>query len=86
MLASLLLADCVSVYADAKKPLLKRVSVSFFAGQVTALIGHNGAGKTTLLRTVAGLLTCISGLLFLDIFLYKGNQWHICLCAKEHSK
>ncbi len=80
MLASMLLADCVSVYADAKKPLLKRVSVSFFAGQVTALIGHNGAGKTTLLRTVAGLLTCISGYVISGhIFVQGQSMAHMSL-------
>lgn len=35
-------------------------------GQILALVGSNGSGKSTLLRTIAGLLTPISG--SLDVF------------------
>jgi energy-coupling factor transporter ATP-binding protein EcfA2 len=42
-------------------PLLEGVSLVGRAGEVIALVGPNGGGKTTLLRTIAGLLSPISG-------------------------
>jgi len=41
--------------------VLRDVSLTVPAGQVTALLGSNGAGKTTLLRTVSGFLPATSG-------------------------
>ena len=66
MAGLMLHAESLSVYTEAKRSLLKQVSVSFFAGQVTALIGPNGAGKKTLLRAFAGLLACHSGSVFVQ--------------------
>ncbi len=40
---------------------LSDVSVSFFAGEVHALMGENGAGKSTLGKAIAGLHTIDSG-------------------------
>ena len=37
--------------------LLEKVSATFAAGQLTALLGRNGTGKSTLLRAVSGLET-----------------------------
>ena len=42
-------------------PVLESVSLDGRTGEVIALTGSNGGGKTTLLRTIAGLLTPISG-------------------------
>ena len=42
-------------------PVIEGVSIAGRAGEVVALVGPNGSGKTTLLRTIAGLLTPISG-------------------------
>jgi energy-coupling factor transport system ATP-binding protein len=45
----------------AREAVLESVSVDGRLGEVVALVGPNGGGKTTLLRTIAGLLTPISG-------------------------
>ena len=37
------------------------VSLSLYAGKVTALVGPNGAGKTCLLNCVGGFYTATSG-------------------------
>jgi branched-chain amino acid transport system ATP-binding protein len=41
--------------------VLRDVSMSVSASQVTALLGPNGAGKTTLLRTISGFLRPSNG-------------------------
>ena len=45
----------------AQTPILNQVSIEGRSGEVVALVGPNGGGKTTLLRTIAGLLTPLSG-------------------------
>jgi ABC-type branched-subunit amino acid transport system ATPase component len=42
-------------------PVLRDVSLSFPAGQVTCLIGPNGAGKTTLFNVICGFLKANAG-------------------------
>lgn len=41
--------------------VLKNISLSFRAGEFTALIGPNGAGKSTLMKTIAGNIVPSSG-------------------------
>ncbi len=45
----------------AHRDALKNVSLQIPAGSMTALIGPDGAGKTTLLRLLAGILTPVTG-------------------------
>jgi branched-chain amino acid transport system ATP-binding protein len=49
--------DLVNITAGyGRTTVLRDVSITVPASQVTALLGPNGAGKTTLLRTVSGFL------------------------------
>ncbi|KWX25289.1 hypothetical protein AFM11_03070 [Mycolicibacterium wolinskyi] len=58
--APLLQVDRVSKSYGATAAL-SEVSVSFFAGEVHALLGENGAGKSTLMKIIAGVHSADSG-------------------------
>ncbi|XP_012054736.1 PREDICTED: ATP-binding cassette sub-family A member 1 [Atta cephalotes] len=45
---------------------LKGVSVDFYKGQITALLGHNGAGKTTLMSILTGVTSETEGKVFIN--------------------
>lgn len=45
---------------------LKKVSVDFASGALTAILGPSGCGKTTLLRGIAGFIHIDSGRIFFD--------------------
>jgi ABC-type cobalamin/Fe3+-siderophores transport system ATPase subunit len=47
------------------RTLLRDISLALDGG-VVAIVGANGVGKTTLLRTIAGVLTPVSGTIALD--------------------
>lgn len=49
-----------------KTRIVDGVSVSFRAGEVTALLGRNGVGKTTLLRSIFGLCDIHDGRVLVD--------------------
>lgn len=55
-----LAVEGLSVFLGGRQ-VLRQVSFSVAAGEVTGLIGTNGAGKTTLLRAVLGLQAVSSG-------------------------
>jgi branched-chain amino acid transport system ATP-binding protein len=42
-------------------PILRDISLSAQAGEITLIVGENGAGKSTLLRSIAGFLKPQSG-------------------------
>jgi ABC-2 type transport system ATP-binding protein len=46
---------------SARRDALKNISLQLPVGSMTALIGPDGAGKTTLLRLLAGILTPVTG-------------------------
>ncbi|HLR78228.1 MAG TPA: ATP-binding cassette domain-containing protein [Burkholderiaceae bacterium] len=45
--------------------ILRDVNVTLEQSTTVGIVGHNGAGKTTLLRTIMGLVTPVSGQIFL---------------------
>jgi iron complex transport system ATP-binding protein len=61
----ILTASTVSVRLN-DRLILDQVSLACASGQMHGLIGPNGAGKSTLLKTLAGLITPVSGTLSLD--------------------
>ncbi len=48
------------------KPVLNGISFTAVESSVYVVLGPNGAGKTTLFRTIAGILTPLSGRILLD--------------------
>ena len=47
-------------------PVVRGVSATFKAGQISAIIGANGAGKSTLMKAVAGLVSVYSGQILIN--------------------
>ena len=60
-MASLLVADRVTVTYGGTRPVLQEVSAVAEPGRVLAVTGPPGAGKTTLLRALAGLIRPAAG-------------------------
>ena len=48
------------------KTVLRDVSLTAQAGQITVILGPNGCGKSTLLKTICGILPATSGQVLLD--------------------
>lgn len=49
---------------DSDRPIIRHLSLSIPAGQITAIMGPNGSGKTTLIRLLLGLLTPNEGRIY----------------------
>lgn len=65
MATDLLRLDAIHAhYGDSH--VLHGISFALTKGHVLALLGRNGAGKTTTLLTLAGLLACTGGQIYLD--------------------
>ncbi|XP_044010225.1 phospholipid-transporting ATPase ABCA3-like [Aphidius gifuensis] len=45
---------------------LKEVSIDFYRGEITALLGHNGAGKTTMMSILSGLTGSSGGVVIIN--------------------
>ncbi|CAF0899716.1 unnamed protein product, partial [Brachionus calyciflorus] len=49
-----------------EKTVVNNLSLNFFEGQITALLGHNGAGKSTTINILTGIYTPTSGTAFIN--------------------
>jgi putative ABC transport system ATP-binding protein len=61
MMASLLVANRVTVTYGRQRPVLQEVTAVAEPGRLLAVTGPPGAGKTTLLRALAGLVRPVGG-------------------------
>lgn len=79
----LTLRDVDAGYGHAR--VLRNVSFDVAPGAVVALLGANGAGKTTTLRVASGLITPVSGYVYLDgidvthLAPHRRTQLGLCL-------
>lgn len=49
-----------------KEPLIRDIEIGLNKGEILTLIGPNGAGKSTILKSIAGQLTLIDGVVYLE--------------------
>lgn len=63
--------------SDTQVSALKNVSVDFYSGEFTAIMGPSGSGKSTMMHILAGLDSLTSGTVFIentDITALKDSQ------------
>ncbi|XP_066480655.1 retinal-specific phospholipid-transporting ATPase ABCA4 [Tiliqua scincoides] len=53
--------NLVKIFPSRSKPAVDGMNITFYEGQITALLGHNGAGKTTTMSILTGLFPPTSG-------------------------
>ena len=78
--------DAVKVYGKGQTEVraLDGVSVEFFAGRYTAIMGPSGSGKSTLLHCVAGLDSLTSGRAFIgDVDLSSLNDQRLTILRRD---
>ena len=49
-----------------ERTVVNNLSLNFFEGQITALLGHNGAGKSTTINVLTGIYVPSSGTAFIN--------------------
>ncbi|XP_051153055.1 phospholipid-transporting ATPase ABCA1-like [Leptopilina boulardi] len=53
-------------FSGTKHDALQGISIDFYKGQITTLLGHNGAGKTTMMSILTGILSPSEGTVFIN--------------------
>ena len=79
--------DAVKVYGTGQVEVraLDAVTVEFFAGRYTAIMGPSGSGKSTLLHCAAGLDTLTSGRAYIgDADLSTLNDQRLTILRRDH--
>ncbi|KAJ8686329.1 hypothetical protein QAD02_022123 [Eretmocerus hayati] len=78
----------IGLFKKSKVHALKGVSIEFYRGQITALLGHNGAGKTTLMSILTGMTSPSSGQVLINSKNIKEHAREIMndlgLCTQEN--
>lgn len=65
---------------DTRIDVLKNLSLTLYAGELTLLMGPSGSGKSTLLALMSGLLKPDSG----EVHVFSKNLWHLSAEEIEH--
>lgn len=73
--------DDLSFGYDSNRPIIRHMSFSIPAGQITAIMGPNGSGKTTLIRLLLGLLTPKEGSIY-----YYGQRLDMAMLQEFRRK
>ncbi|XP_014205582.1 ATP-binding cassette sub-family A member 3-like isoform X2 [Copidosoma floridanum] len=63
----------IGLFSGEKVDALKGVSIDFYKGTITSLLGHNGAGKTTMMSILTGMTSPSEGLVLVN---YKNFRDH----------
>lgn len=53
-------------FSRTKTEALRGISIDFYKGQITTLLGHNGAGKTTMMSILTGILSPSDGTVLIN--------------------
>ncbi|XP_033219462.1 retinal-specific phospholipid-transporting ATPase ABCA4-like isoform X2 [Belonocnema kinseyi] len=56
----------MNVFSGEATQALRGISLDFYKGQITTLLGHNGAGKTTMMSILTGLLSPTEGIVLIN--------------------
>ncbi|XP_058807215.1 retinal-specific phospholipid-transporting ATPase ABCA4-like [Phymastichus coffea] len=67
----------IGLFGQQKVDALRGVSVDFYKGQITSLLGHNGAGKTTMMSIMTGMIGPTDGLVLVNGKNLKDNASEI---------
>ncbi|KAJ8686324.1 hypothetical protein QAD02_022118 [Eretmocerus hayati] len=75
-------------FNKSKVQALRGISVDFYRGQITALLGHNGAGKTTLMSVLTGMISPTTGTVHINGQNVKDDSSEVMknigLCPQEN--
>ncbi|MBQ6809187.1 MAG: ATP-binding cassette domain-containing protein, partial [Clostridia bacterium] len=63
---SIIKAENLCFSYDESKEVLKNINLEINEGEFVAILGHNGSGKSTLAKHFNGILTPVSGKVFVD--------------------
>ncbi|XP_077993877.1 ATP-binding cassette sub-family A member 2-like [Glandiceps talaboti] len=85
--------NITKVYNGVRDFALKNVSIDFYQGEITTVLGCNGAGKSTAISILANIISPTSGEVFIDGrnktrgvigFCPQRNSLHESMTVEEH--
>ena len=80
----LLVLKDVAIGYDSSDSLVNIPNLEVFPGEIVAIAGPSGIGKSTLLRTIAGLVSPISGQLEVCGTILPENPLLVVISATYH--